>query len=72
MRLKHYTNLRQWELTPRGILNGDVPCMGQTLWPGERLSAAEVTRRLALTQLLWAESKRNMVERVRIFPQAAK
>ena len=39
--------------------------MGETLWPGERLSAAEVTRRLALTQLLWAESERNMVESVR-------
>jgi hypothetical protein len=39
--------------------------MGQTLWPGEKLSAAEVTRRLALTQLLWAESERGMVEVVR-------
>jgi len=39
--------------------------MGQTRWPGERLSAAEVTRRLALTQLLWAESVRGMVESVR-------
>jgi len=40
--------------------------MGETLWPGERLTAAEVTRRLALTQLLWAESERNMVELVRV------
>jgi hypothetical protein len=39
--------------------------MGQTLWPSERLSAAEVTRRLALTQLLWAETERGMVESVR-------
>jgi len=39
--------------------------MGETLWPGEKLSAAEVTRRLALTQLLWVESERNMVESVR-------
>jgi hypothetical protein len=39
--------------------------MGQALWPGEKLSAAKVTRRLALTQLLWAESERNMVETVR-------
>ena len=38
--------------------------MGETLWPGERLSAAEVARRL-LTQLLWAESERNMGETVR-------
>jgi hypothetical protein len=29
------------------------------------LSAAEVTRRLALTRLLWAESERNIVESVR-------
>ena len=39
--------------------------MRETLWPGEKLSAAEVTRRLALTQLLWVESERNMVESVR-------
>lgn len=39
--------------------------MGEALWPTEKLSAAEVTRRLALTQLLWAESERNMVEVVR-------
>jgi len=39
--------------------------MGECLWPTEKLSAAEVTRRLALTQLLWAESERNMVEQVR-------
>ena len=37
--------------------------MGQTLWPGEKLSAAEVARRLALTQLLWSEDERGMVER---------
>jgi hypothetical protein len=35
--------------------------MGETLWPAEKLSAADVTRRLALTQLLWAESERGMV-----------
>jgi len=34
-------------------------------WPTEKLSAAEVTRLLALTQLLWAESERGMVESVR-------
>jgi len=39
--------------------------MGETLWPTEKLSAGEVTRRLALTQLLWAESERGMVESVR-------
>jgi len=32
--------------------------IGECLWPTEKLSAAEVTRRLALSQLLWAESER--------------
>jgi hypothetical protein len=50
-------------LTPAQALR--MERMGQTLWPGENLSAAEVTRRLALTQLLWAESERGMVETVR-------
>ena len=50
-------------LTPAQALGTER--MGQALWPGEKLSAAEVTRRLALTQLLWAESERNMVESVR-------
>jgi hypothetical protein len=44
----------------------------ECLWPTEKLSPTEVTRRLALTQLLWAESERNMVEQVRISPQGAK
>jgi hypothetical protein len=39
--------------------------MGEALRPTEKLSAAEVTRRLALTQLLWAESERNLVASVR-------
>ena len=38
--------------------------MGETLWPTEKLSAAEVTRRLS-DALLWAESERNMVASVR-------
>ena len=50
-------------LTPAQALR--MERMGQALWPGKKLSAAEVTRRLALTQLLWAESERNMVESVR-------
>jgi hypothetical protein len=48
-------------LTPAQALR--MERMGQTLWPGEKLSAAEVTRPLALTQLLWSEDKHNMVER---------
>ena len=39
--------------------------IGEALWPTEKLSAAEVTRRLALAQLLWAESEQGMVESVR-------
>jgi hypothetical protein len=50
-------------LTPAQALR--MERMGQTLWPGEKLSAAEVTRHLALTQLLSAESERGMVESVR-------
>ena len=34
-----------------------VERMGERLWPNERLGVAEVTRRLALTQLLWAQSE---------------
>ena len=50
-------------LTPAQALR--MERMGQTLWPGEKLSAAEVTRRLALMQLLWSEDEHNMVEQVR-------
>jgi len=50
-------------LTPAQALR--MERMGEALWPTEKLSAAEVTRRLALTQLLWAESERNMVTSVR-------
>jgi hypothetical protein len=50
-------------LTPAQTLR--MERIGECLWPTEKLSAGEVTRRLALTQLLWAESERNMVESVR-------
>jgi len=50
-------------LTPAQTLH--MERIDECLWPTEKLSAAEVTRRLALTQLLWAESKRGMVESVR-------
>jgi len=50
-------------LTPAQTLR--MESIGEALWPTEKLSAAEVIRRLALTQLLWAESERNMVEQVR-------
>ena len=57
-------------LTPAQALR--MERKGECLWPTEKLSAAEVTRRLALTQLLWAESERNMGEQVQIFWQGAK
>jgi hypothetical protein len=50
-------------LTPGQALR--VERMDEALWPTEKLNAAEVTWRLALTQLLWAESERNMVASVR-------
>jgi hypothetical protein len=50
-------------LTPAQALR--MERMGECLWPTEKLSAGEVARRLALTQLLWAESERGMVESVR-------
>jgi hypothetical protein len=53
----------QVRLTPAQALR--MERIGEALWPTEKLSAAEVTRRLALTQLLWAESERNMVASVR-------
>jgi hypothetical protein len=50
-------------LTPEQALR--VERMGEALWSTEKLSPVEATRRLALTQLLWAESERNMVASVR-------
>jgi hypothetical protein len=50
-------------LTPAQALR--MERMGEALWPTEKLSAGEVTRLLALTQLLWAESERGIVESVR-------
>jgi hypothetical protein len=38
-------------LTPAQTLR--MERMGEALWPTEKQSTAEVTRRLALTQLLW-------------------
>jgi hypothetical protein len=36
--------------------------MGECLWPTEKLTVAEISRRLLLEHLLWAESERNLVE----------
>ena len=43
-------------LTPAQALR--MERMNEAFWPTEKLSAGEVTRRLPLTQLLWAESER--------------
>jgi hypothetical protein len=39
------------------------------LWPEEKLTVGEISRRLLLEHLLWQESERNLIESVRIFPQ---
>jgi hypothetical protein len=39
------------------------------LWPEEKLSVEEISRRLLLEHLLWQESERDLIESVRIFPQ---
>jgi hypothetical protein len=35
--------------------------LGECLWPTEKLSVEEISRRLLLEHLLWVESERNMV-----------
>jgi len=50
-------------LTPAQALRMEQ--MGECLWPTEK-SAAEVIPRRALTELLWAERDRGMVEKVRM------
>jgi hypothetical protein len=42
------------------------------LWPQEKLSVEEISRRVLLGHLLWAESERNLVERVWVTPQGVK
>ncbi len=42
------------------------------LWPQEKLSVEEISRRVLLRHLLWAESERNLVERVWVTPQGVK
>ena len=46
--------------------------MGECLWPTEKLSVGEISRRLLLEHLLWAESERNLVESVWIAPKSVK
>ena len=42
-----------------------VEKLGESLWPTEKLDIGEISRRLLLEHLLWAESERNMAESVR-------
>jgi hypothetical protein len=42
------------------------------LWPQEKLSVEEISRRLLLEHLPWVESERNLIESVWIFPQGAR
>lgn len=46
--------------------------IGECLWPTEKLSVGEISRRLLLEHLLWAESERNLVESVWIAPKSVK
>jgi len=46
--------------------------LGTYLWPQEKLSVEEISWRLLLDHLLWAESERKLIESVKIFPQGAK
>jgi hypothetical protein len=41
------------------------------LWP-EKLGREEVSRRLLLEHLLWAESERNLIQSAWVSPQGAK
>ena len=50
-------------LTPAQALR--MERMGECLWPTEKLDIGEISRRLLLEHLLWAESERNMAESVR-------
>jgi len=43
-----------------------------TSWPEEKLSVEEISRRLLLEHLLWAESERNLIQSVWVSPQGAK
>jgi hypothetical protein len=43
--------------------------LGSYLWPQEKLSVEEISRRLLLEHLLWAESEHNLVEQVKLFVQ---
>ena len=36
--------------------------LGECLWPVEKLSVEEISRRLLLEHLLWAESERGLAE----------
>jgi hypothetical protein len=39
------------------------------LWPQEKLNVEEISRRLLLEHLLWAESEHNLTEQVKLFVQ---
>lgn len=55
------------EVVVRLTMHQQLRCekLGECLWPGEKLSVEEISWRLLLEHLLWAESKRWLVETVR-------
>jgi hypothetical protein len=50
-------------LTPAQALR--VERLAGCLWPTEKLDVGEISRRLLLEHLLWAESEHNLAETVR-------
>jgi hypothetical protein len=57
-------------LTPAQALRCEK--LATYLWPTEKLEVSEISRRLLLEHLLWAESERNLIKSVWISPQGVK
>ena len=56
---------QQVMVRPKSAQAPQVEKLGECLWPTEKLDIGEISRRLLLEHLLWAESERNMAESVR-------
>ena len=56
---------QQVMVRPKSAQVLQVEKLGECLWPTEKLDIGEISRRLLLEHLLWAESERNMAESVR-------
>ena len=56
---------QQVMVRPKSAQALQVEKLGECLRPTEKLDIGEISRRLLLEHLLWAESERNMAESVR-------